>query len=243
MVMQIFPAIDLRDGKAVRLRQGRFEEATVYADDPVTVAREFYDQGAEFLHIVDLDGALAGKPVNDETIQKIVREVPLKVQVGGGIRSLERIAELLALGVERVILGTVAVREPELVKEAVKAFGEKVVVGIDAQNGYVAVQGWAETTEVLAIELGKSMREVGVERVIFTDISRDGMLQGPNIASTVELARQTGLKVIASGGVSSLEDLRRLREEELNGAGIEGAIIGKALYAKAFTLREAIAVK
>lgn len=240
--MQVFPAIDLKEGKAVRLLQGRMEDATVYAENPVEVASDFARQGAEYLHVVDLNGAFAGQPVNDETIRAIVRSVPLKVEVGGGIRTLERIQELLALGVERVILGTVAVKQPELVAEAVRRFGDRVVVGIDAKDGRVAVQGWAEATDMKAEELGKVMKSVGVRHVIFTDISRDGMLQGPNIESTVTLAQATGLEVIASGGISSLDDLRRLREASLNKAALEGAIIGKALYAKAFTLQEALAV-
>lgn len=240
--MIIFPAIDLHKGHAVRLLQGRLEDATVYAEDPTAVAREFAADGASYLHLVDLDGAFTGQPVNDEVIRKIVRAVDLKVQVGGGIRTLARVEELLELGVERVILGTVAVRDPELVAEAVHRYGERIVVGIDAKDGKVAVQGWAETTELTAEELGRSMKAVGVERIIYTDIGRDGMLQGPNLASSVNQALATGLKVIVSGGVSSLEDLRNIRKEVSAGVPIEGAIIGKALYSKAFTLKEALAV-
>lgn len=240
MKMLLFPAIDLKEGKAVRLLQGRMEDATVYADDPVEVAKDFASQGAEVLHVVDLDGAFSGKPVNDEVIRQIVKSVPLKVQVGGGIRSMERIAELLDLGVERVILGTVAVKNPELVAEAAQRYGERIVVGIDAKDGNVAVQGWAETTEMSAIGLGQAMKAVGVQHVVFTDISRDGMLQGPNIESTVQLAQETGLSVIASGGISTLEDLRNLQAEAAKGISIEGAITGKALYSGAFTLRDAL---
>jgi len=240
--MIIFPAIDLHQGKVVRLLQGRLEDATVYAEDPAEVARDFAAQGAEYLHVVDLDGAFAGEPVNDSAIRRIVEAVNLKVQVGGGIRTQKRVEQLLNLGVYRVILGTIAVRQPELVAAATAQFGEKIVVGIDAKDGMVAVQGWAETTEVAAVELGRKMREYGVQRVVFTDISRDGMLQGPNIESTVRFAAATGLTVIASGGISSLEDLRNLKAEAQRGAGIEGAIVGKALYSCAFTLREALAV-
>lgn len=240
--MLIFPAIDLKEGKAVRLLQGRMEEATVYAENPRPVAEQFASQGAEYLHVVDLNGALAGRPVNDEAIREIVRAVPLKVQVGGGIRSLERIGELLKLGVNRVILGTVAVKDPALVEEAVRRYGEQVIVGIDAKDGRVAVQGWAESTELSAEELGLAMKSIGVRRIVFTDIARDGMLLGPNIESTVQLAQVTGLNLIASGGVSGLNDLRRLAEERTGGVAIEGAIIGKALYAGAFTLQEALEV-
>ncbi len=240
--MRVIPAIDLKDGKAVRLLQGRMADATVYADHPVEVAVEFAGQGAEFLHVVDLNGAFAGKPVNDEAIKAIVKAAPLKVEVGGGIRTLDRIAELLELGVERVILGTVAVRAPELVAEAAARYGDRIVVGIDAKDGRVAVQGWAETTDLGALELGLAMKQAGVQHVIFTDISRDGMLQGPNIDSTVRLALATGLQVIASGGISSLDDLRRLRQASDERVSLAGVVIGKAIYAGAFTVREALQV-
>src|SRR5665647_3664033 len=185
--MRLFPAIDLKEGKAVRLLQGRMEDSTVYSDNPVDLAKDFENQGAEYLHIVDLNGAFTGKPVNDETIRKIVGSVALKIQVGGGIRTMERIAELIELGVERVILGTIAVKNPELVAEAVRRYGKRVIVGIDAKDGLVAVQGWAETTKMSAIDLGKAMKVMGVQSVVFTDIARDGMLQGPNIESTVQI--------------------------------------------------------
>ena len=217
------------------------DDATVYAADPLIVARDFARQGAEYLHVVDLDGAFAGALVNDEVIRKIVQGFDLRVQVGGGIRTLERIAELLALGVYRVILGTAAVKNPQLVEQAVAEFGgERIVVGIDARDGRVAVQGWSETAEITAIELGKAVKEIGIERVVYTDISRDGMLQGVNLESTVRMAQETGLKVIASGGVSSLDDLRRLQQAADSGVAIEGVIIGKALYAGAFSLAEAL---
>ncbi|AGA68751.1 1-(5-phosphoribosyl)-5-((5-phosphoribosylamino)methylideneamino) imidazole-4-carboxamide isomerase [Desulfitobacterium dichloroeliminans LMG P-21439] len=240
--MRIFPAIDLKGGKAVRLLQGRMEDATVYSENPVEVARDFKAQGADSLHVVDLDGAFAGQPVNDLIIRQLIQSSGLKVQVGGGIRSLERIEELLNLGVERVILGTVAVRNPELVQQAVARFGEAIVVGIDAKDGQVAVQGWAEKTELEALELALKMKEVGVKHLVFTDISRDGMLQGPNIQSTVELARVSGLQVVASGGVSHLEDIILLQKEANQGVPIAGAIIGKALYTGAIALSAALAV-
>lgn len=241
MKMLVFPAIDLKEGKAVRLLQGRMEDSTVYAENPLEVAQRFLAEGAEYLHMVDLDGAFVGKPVNDGVIRKVVENVALKVQVGGGIRTLERIEELLNLGVARVILGTVAVRDPQLVADAVRRFGgDKIIVGIDAKKGQVAVQGWAETTEMTATDLALKMKNVGVQRIIFTDISRDGMLQGPNIESTVQLAQVSQLQIIASGGVSSLEDLQKLQAQVASGVSIEGAIVGKALYSGAFTLAEAL---
>lgn len=241
MKMLVFPAIDLKEGKAVRLLQGRMEDSTVYAENPLEVAQRFLAEGTEYLHMVDLDGAFAGKPVNDGVIRKVVENVALKVQVGGGIRTLERIEELLNLGVARVILGTVAVRDPQLVADAVRRFGgDKIIVGIDAKKGQVAVQGWAETTEMTATDLALKMKNVGVQRIIFTDIARDGMLQGPNIESTVQLAQDTQLQIIASGGVSSLEDLQKLQAQAASGVSIEGAIVGKALYSGAFTLAEAL---
>ncbi|AET66427.1 phosphoribosylformimino-5-aminoimidazole carboxamide ribotide isomerase [Desulfosporosinus orientis DSM 765] len=238
--MKLFPAIDLKEGKAVRLIQGRMEESTIYGDNPADIARDFEQQGAEYLHIVDLNGAFSGKPVNDETIRQIVKGVSLKIQVGGGIRTMDRISELLELGVDRVILGTVAVKNPELVAEAARRYGRQVMVGIDAKDGLVAVQGWAERTEMRAVDLGKAMKAVGIQSVVFTDIARDGMLQGPNIESTVQMAAETGLSVIASGGISTLADLRDVQAEVLKGAAIEGAITGKALYSGAFTLQEAL---
>lgn len=238
--MLVFPAIDLKEGKAVRLLQGRMEDSTVYAENPIEVAQRFLAEGSEYLHVVDLDGAFAGKAVNDTVIRNVVKKVALKVQVGGGIRTLARIEELLSLGVDRVILGTVAVRDPQLVAEAVRRYGDKIIVGIDAKAGQVAVQGWAETTEMTASELGLKMKDMGVQRIIFTDIARDGMLQGPNIEGTVQLAQVSQLQIIASGGVSSLEDLQKLQAQAASGVSIEGAIVGKALYSGAFTLAEAL---
>jgi len=240
--MKIYPAIDLKDGQVVRLRQGQLEKATVYAADPAQVAAAFEAKGAKYLHVVDLNGAFAGKPVNDRAIERIAQNVGLRIQVGGGVRTLERIGQLLAIGVDRVILGTVAVKKPQLVAEAVQKYGDRIVVGIDAKNGLVAVEGWAEKTSLQAEELGLAMREMGVSEVIFTDIARDGMLSGVNIESTVRMAEKTGLKVIASGGISSLEDLRRLKDEAARGISIAGAIVGKALYEGNFTLEQVLAV-
>lgn len=239
--MNIYPAIDLKDGQVVRLLQGRMEDATVYSDNPAQVAADFWAKGSQYLHIVDLNGAFLGQPVNDQALKSIVQSVPLKIQVGGGIRSLERIEELLELGVSRVILGTAAVRNPKLVEEAVQKYGDRIIVGIDARDGLVALEGWAEATQLKAEELGKAMKQIGVSRIIFTDIARDGMLSGPNIKSTVKMARETGLKTIASGGISTLGDLQKLKAEAERGVAIEGAIIGKALYSGAFTLEEALA--
>ncbi len=238
--MKVYPAIDLKDGEVVRLLQGRMEDATVYSSDPAAVAGDFQAKGSKYLHVVDLNGAFTGKPVNDKAISSIVNNVSLKVQVGGGIRTIERIEALLELGVSRVILGTVAVRNPELVADAVRRYGEQIIVGIDARDGMVAVQGWAESTNMKAEELGSMMKDVGVTTTIFTDISRDGMLGGPNISSTVSMAEVTGLKVIASGGISNIEDILSLKREAERGIAIDGAIIGKALYSGAFTLEEAL---
>ena len=240
--MRIYPAIDLKEGKVVRLLQGRMEDATVYGEQPLKIAQEFAGQGAEFLHVVDLDGAFAGRPVNDGVIRELIAYSGLRVQVGGGIRTLERMEELLNLGVERVILGTVAVRNPQLVAEAVERFGEAIVVGIDAKEGFVAVQGWAEGTRIKALDLALAMKKVGVKHLVYTDITRDGMLQGPNLPSTVELARQSGMQVVASGGIASIEDIKLLFAEAQKGVPIAGAIIGKALYAGAISLADALQV-
>jgi len=240
--VKVYPAIDLKDGRAVRLLQGKMDAATVYAENPAEVAKDFLAQGTKYLHVVDLNGAFEGKPVNDRAIKQIIEKVSLKIQVGGGIRTLERISELLNLGVSRVILGTAAVKNPKLVEEAVKLYGDQIVVGVDARDGMAAVQGWAEGTNIKAEDLGLAMKKAGVNIIVYTDISRDGMLAGPNVASTVRMAENTGLKVIASGGISALEDLRMLKAEAERGINIEGVIIGKALYSGAFTLREALDV-
>ena len=237
--MILFPAIDIRNGRCVRLTEGKFECETVFAEDPAEMAVRWADAGAEYLHVVDLDGALAGQSSNTEVIKRILAKVKIPVQVGGGIRTLANIEKMLALGVTRVILGSVAVRDPELVRAACHKFPGQVVVGIDAKNGEVAVEGWGIGGGIGAVELAKKMAAVGVERIIFTDISRDGMLSGVNVEATAELAKTSGVKVIASGGVSSLADLKALQLHEAD--GIEGCIVGKAIYTGALDLKEALA--
>ena len=238
--MILFPAIDIRNGRCVRLTEGKFECETVFAEDPAEMAVRWADAGAEYLHVVDLDGALAGQSSNTEVIKRILAKVKIPVQVGGGIRTLANIEKMLALGVTRVILGSVAVRDPELVREACQKFPGQVVVGIDAKNGEVAVEGWGIGGGIGAVELAKKMAAVGVEHIIFTDISRDGMLSGVNVEATAELAKTSGIKVIASGGVSSLADIKALQAHAAD--GIEGCIIGKAIYTDALDLKEALAV-
>lgn len=226
--MIVFPAIDLKDGKAVRLRQGEMDTATVFNSDPADQARIFRAAGFEWLHVVDLNGAFEGYPVNRETVAAIIGSVDLKIQLGGGIRDLETIENWLSAGIERVILGTVAVKDPALVKEACRQFPGKVVVGIDARGRHVAVEGWAEVSEMLATELAKSFEDAGVAAIIYTDIDRDGLLQGANVASTAALAEAVSIPVIASGGVASLDDIAALKAVE--DSGIEGVICGRALY-------------
>ncbi|HJB07589.1 MAG TPA: 1-(5-phosphoribosyl)-5-[(5-phosphoribosylamino)methylideneamino]imidazole-4-carboxamide isomerase [Candidatus Enterocloster faecavium] len=234
--MQLYPAIDIRGGQCVRLTQGLFDQAKVYAADPAEVAKLWKSQGASWLHLVDLDGALAGRSVNEGVIQRIIRETDLPVELGGGIRTLEAAGRMLDLGVSRVIIGTKAAKEPEFMKELVDRFGpEAIVAGVDAKNGQVAVEGWETLSSRTALSLCMTMKEMGIRHIVYTDISRDGTLTGPNVEATRELTQKTGLDVIASGGVSSMEDLRSLSE-----AGIRGAIIGKALYEKKIRLSEAI---
>lgn len=236
--MIIFPAIDIRGGKCVRLTEGRFDQETIFADQPVDMAVRWADEGAEYLHLVDLDGALAGKPVNTAAISEIVKAVNIPVQLGGGIRTLENIKECLEAGVQRVILGSVAVREPELVAAACKQYGDRIVVGIDARDGIAAVEGWGITGGVSAEELAKRMAQVGVARIIYTDISRDGMLSGVNVAATASLAQAAGIPVIASGGVKDLSDMEAIKAAE--SAGIEGVIVGKAIYMGSLNLGDAL---
>lgn len=238
--MILFPAIDLKEGQCVRLIEGRMDSATVYSQDPGSTAKAWQDQGGQFIHVVDLDGAFAGQPRNRESIASIVQAVQVPVQVGGGIRDMETIEDLFSLGVNRVILGSAAILNPGLIKEACDKYGERVLVGIDAKDGLVAIQGWGETVEKTALELALEMKGLGIQRIVFTDIRRDGKLSGPNLAATGELAKASGLKVIASGGVSSLEDIRNLKALEQD--GVEGAIMGKALYSGAVKLPEALAI-
>ncbi len=235
----IIPAIDLREGRCVRLVQGRLEEELAFSGDPVAVAREWESQGAEWLHVVNLDGAFGLASENLKVLERILKEVSIPVQFGGGLRDMKSIRRALSLGVARVILGTVAIKEPELVKVALERFGnEKITVGIDARQGWVATHGWQETTPIRALELARRMEDLGIQRAVFTDIERDGMLTGPNIEAIRELAEGTNLKIIASGGISSLADIRALAE--LEPLDLEGVILGRALYEGKVNLMEAI---
>ena len=238
--MIIYPAIDIRGGRCVRLTEGRFDAETVFADDPVEMALKWAGMGAEFLHLVDLDGALAGEGKNVPVIERILNSVAIPVQLGGGIRNLETIERLLALGVTRLILGSAAVKNPELVAEACKKYPGHIAVGIDAKNGEVAIEGWGKGSGVAATELAKQMADFGVETIIYTDISRDGMLSGVNVEATAALARACGVPIIASGGVASIEDIRR--EKAVESDGVKGCIIGKAIYTGAVDLKEALAL-
>ena len=238
--MNIYPAIDLRGGNCVRLVKGDFSRETIYSRDPGAMAREWAAAGASSIHVVDLDGALAGESRNLEAIKAIMKEGGIPIEVGGGIRNMSHIERLLTAGVHQVILGSAAVKNPELVKEACKAYPGRIVVGIDAKNGDVAVEGWEASGHIQAEELAKKMADAGVERIIFTDIARDGMLNGVNVEATVAVAKASGLKVTASGGVASLEDLKILKKRETD--GVEGCIIGKALYTGAIDLRQAVAI-
>ena len=245
--MIVFPAIDLRQGRCVRLRQGRLKAETIFSDDPAAMAEHWASQGAEWLHVVNLDGAFGQASSNLRVVKEIITsnfQLPtsnIQIQFGGGLRTMADIEGALELGLTRVILGTVAVDKPSLVAEAVKRFGaERIVVGIDARKGNVATHGWQKVSSVAATELAFRVKKLGVERVVYTDIARDGMLSGVNVEATRELAQRTGLCVIASGGVSSLDDVRRLKEVEAS--GVEGVIIGQALYSGALELREAIEI-
>jgi phosphoribosylformimino-5-aminoimidazole carboxamide ribotide isomerase len=234
----ILPAIDLKDGRCVRLEQGLMDRDTVYNDDPGAQAKIWQEQGGELLHIVDLDGAFAGVPKNKAAIQAIVNAIDIPSELGGGVRDLATIEAYLELGIDRVILGTVAKENPALVAEACKRFPGHIVVGIDARDGLVAVRGWADVTEKRATEMAREMEGFGVEAIIYTDIARDGMMQGPNIEATRALAESITIPVIASGGLSSLDDIRRLMAIE--SFGVTGVITGKAIYSGAIDLREAV---
>lgn len=232
----IIPAIDLKDGICVRLLQGKKEDATVYSDDPASTALRWESCGARLLHVVDLDGAFTGNQKNIESIRRIREAVKMDIEVGGGIRDMERIDLLISIGINRVILGTVAIEKPELVRDACKKYPGKVLVGIDAKNGYVAVKGWVEVTHVKARDLALKMQDYGVAGTIYTDISKDGMMTGPNIEATREMVEALNIPVIASGGVSSMEDIKKLMSIK----NLWGAITGKAIYSGAIDLREAI---
>jgi phosphoribosylformimino-5-aminoimidazole carboxamide ribotide isomerase len=236
----LFPAIDLKDGKCVRLKLGEMSEATVFNDDPAAQAAAFEAQGFKYLHIVDLNGAFAGEPVNGAAVEAILAAIKIPAQLGGGIRDMATIETWLAKGVRRVILGTVAVRDPALVRDACRRFPGRVAVGIDAKQGKVAVEGWAETSELTAIDLARRFEDAGVAAIIYTDIERDGILKGLNLAATAELARATKIPVIASGGLASIDDVRALLRPEY--AMLEGAITGRALYDGRIDPKEALAL-
>lgn len=234
----IYPAIDIRGGKCVRLIQGDYNQETVYNDDPVAAALDWEAQGGRWIHLVDLDGAKAGHPVNDELIGRIAKAVKVPVQVGGGLRRDEDIERLLGLGVSRVILGTAAIEDRAFVSRVLSKYGDSIAIGIDARNGLVATRGWLETSEVKAEDLAVQLAAEGAQTFIFTDISRDGMMGGPNVEAILSLAQVSGRTVIASGGVSKPEDLERLAVHADNGIG--GAIVGKALYTGSINLSDAV---
>jgi phosphoribosylformimino-5-aminoimidazole carboxamide ribotide isomerase len=240
--MILFPAIDLKDGQCVRLKLGEMDQATVYNDDPAAQARAFADLGFPFLHVVDLNGAFAGRSVNGAAVEAILAAVEgrMKVQLGGGIRDLEAIEGWLAKGLARVILGTVAVRDPALVKEACRRFPGRIVVGIDAKGGKVAVEGWAEGSELSAVDLARKFEDAGVAAIVYTDIDRDGILRGLNMPSTLELARAVSIPVIASGGLASIDDVKAMLAPEAR--LLEGAITGRALYDGRLDPAEALAL-
>ena len=236
--MLIIPAIDLKDGHCVRLRQGEMDDATVYGSDPVEMAARWVKEGCRRLHLVDLNGAFEGKPMNGEAVSAIATAYPnLPIQIGGGIRSLHTIEQYLDAGVNYVIIGTKAVKDPKFVAEACKAFPGSVIVGLDAKDGLVATDGWAEVSTLLATELAKRFEQDGVDSIVYTDIARDGMMQGVNIDATVAMAKASGLPVIASGGVTNMDDIRAL--QAVADAGILGAITGRAIYEGQLDLREA----
>ncbi|MDP1699612.1 MAG: 1-(5-phosphoribosyl)-5-[(5-phosphoribosylamino)methylideneamino]imidazole-4-carboxamide isomerase [Aestuariivirga sp.] len=226
--MILFPAIDLKDGQCVRLKLGDMEQATIFNDNPAAQAKSFEALGFEWLHLVDLNGAFEGRPVNGKAVEEILKAISIPVQLGGGIRDMATIEHWLSRGVTRVILGTIALRNPDIVREACKEFPGEIVVGIDAKGGHVAVEGWGESSSLTAIELGKRFEDVGVSAIVFTDIDRDGILKGINFEKTLELANSVNIPVIASGGLASIRDVERLLEPDC--AILEGAISGRAIY-------------
>jgi len=238
--MLIIPAIDLRNGQCVRLRQGRREDVTCYDGDPVDVARGFAGEGAEWLHVVDLDGAFTeSDSPNRQTLKSIIAAVKIPVQFGGGLRCVEDVERVLELGVARVVIGTLAVESPDSLRTLLRIYGShRIAVGIDARNGLVMTRGWEKTENLRATAFAREVASAGVERIVYTDIMRDGVLSGPNVRETCELARQSGLKVTASGGVASLEDIAQLREAEPY--GVDSVIVGRAIYESRFSLAEAI---
>ncbi|AOH57071.1 1-(5-phosphoribosyl)-5-[(5-phosphoribosylamino)methylideneamino]imidazole-4-carboxamide isomerase [Peribacillus muralis] len=234
----IYPAIDMRGGQCVRLVQGDYDQETVYGDSPFDMAKSFADQGADWIHMVDLDGAKEGVRINDSYVIKAASELGARIQIGGGIRTERDIAHYLDNGVERVILGSTAVSDPVFTKDMIRKYGKHIAIGIDAKDGKVATHGWLQTSGTLAVELGKVLADAGAETFIVTDIATDGMLSGPNVNGILAMAEATGKNVIASGGISSLEDILALKGHEAE--GIAGAIIGKAIYTKRFTVADAL---
>ena len=236
--MQIIPAVDIKGGKCVRLYQGDYNQETVFSEDPVAMAKQWQSQGARRLHIVDLDGAAIGQPENLPIIEAIVKQTGLPVQLGGGIRDEATVVRLLGIGVRRVILGTVAIEQPELIQGLCRKFGQAIIVGIDARDGFVATRGWKHSTTVPALELAQQMAALGVPRLLYTDIKRDGTLTEPNYQAIVGLLNKTKLPMIAAGGIAAVSHLQRLKE-----LGVEGAIVGKALYTGNINLKEALALE
>ena len=233
--MKIYPAIDIKDGKCVRLLRGSFDDVTVYGDNPAEMARKWESLGGEYIHVVDLDGALKGHGVNAESIKKICKAVNVPVQTGGGIRSISDIEAMLECGISRVIIGTKAVSDADFVKEAVKRYGDKIVIGIDAKDGMVAIEGWEKTSEYRAVEFAKKMEEIGVKTIIYTDIATDGTLMGPNVDAMREMVNNTNMDIIASGGIGNIEHIKALIP-----TGVEGVITGRALYTGNINLCDAI---
>ena len=236
--MDVIPAIDILDGRCVRLYQGDYQQSEVFGEDPVEVAQRWYSQGAKYLHVVDLDGARDGKPKNLKVIEAIARSIPIRVQMGGGLRDRESIVLVLNSGVSRVILGTAAVENSQLIADICAEFPEQIMIGIDARDGKVATRGWLTTSEVMAVDLAKRMTSVGIAGIIYTDIHRDGTMQGPNVEALRQLAENVDVPVIASGGISSITDLLNLLS--LESIGVKGAIVGRAIYTGDIQLREAI---
>ncbi|MCX7919747.1 MAG: 1-(5-phosphoribosyl)-5-[(5-phosphoribosylamino)methylideneamino]imidazole-4-carboxamide isomerase [bacterium] len=236
--MQIIPAIDILEGQCVRLQQGEYSRKTVYSDDPVSVAKRWESAGAKWLHIVDLDGAKTGSLKNLDTVVRIVNAVTIPVELGGGIRDLASIKQVLSLGIQRVVLGTIAYSYAAMVEEACNRFGEKIAVGIDARHGRVMIKGWLEKTDIPALDLAKRMENSGVKTIIYTDISKDGMLEGPNLAAIKHIACNVGISVIASGGIATINDIQNLKQ--LGCPNLIGAIVGKAIYDGQLDLHQAI---
>ncbi len=235
--MKIYPAIDIKNGNCVRLYKGRFSDMTVYGDSPEEMALKWQDMGAEYIHVVDLDGALRGKGVNESSIKEICRVVSVPVQCGGGIRTMDDIERKLSAGISRVIIGTKAVSDRIFVSEAVRKYGDKIVIGVDAKDGKVVIEGWEKLSEYHAVEFAKMMQELGVKTIVYTDVATDGTLGGPNVEAMREMVEKTGLDVIASGGIGNISHI-----EALKSTGVEGVIIGKALYTDNVDLKEAIRI-